>query len=204
MIRRARNAAVCVLLPLVLAGCFATPWVHIQNENRVSENAVFRVTLPVGWMRADYASQAFFVKRDKKHVPIPVDRITFTRDGFNLEDMDFIRFDAKDAFPHLQKPYTGNMLPSEAADLLVADLKKSGLDSLTVHSNQPVTVAGKTGFRLHISHKNANGLRFEHVIYGFGHKSNFYRMSYSAPSLHYFSTYRSTFNEVVQSFRLKG
>lgn len=202
--RNTRNVVVHALLALMLSACISQPWTQIDRETRTSGNDLFKLTLPIGWMRANYLNEVYYIKRDKKPVPIPVRRITFTRDGFTLQDMDFIRFDAKDAFPHLQKPYASNMLPSEAADLFVADLKKAGLESLTVHSNEPATVVGKPGFKLHISHKNVRGLRVERLIYGFGHKSGFYILSYEAPSLHYFPTYRNTFNEVMRSFKLVG
>ncbi|MFL6621540.1 MAG: hypothetical protein ACJ8NR_02825 [Sulfurifustis sp.] len=204
MIRRRVRHVVSALLALTLAACVTPPWTQIDKETRACSNAVFKITLPVGWMRANYLNDVYYVKRDKSVVPLRVDRITFTRDGFALEDMDFIRFDAKDGFPNLQRPYTSNMLPSEAADLMVSDLKKAGLDALNVQSNEPATIAGKAGFKLHISYKNARGLRIERTIYGFGYKSSFYVMSFEAPSLHYFPAHRGTFNEVVQSFRLIG
>ncbi len=135
---------------------------------------------------------------------IGVDRIALTRDGFPLQDMDFIRFDAKYAMPHLRKPYTSNMLPSEVADLWIADLKKSGMSALKVHGNEPATIGGNAGFKLHLSHKNARGLQIERLVYGFGHKSGVYILSYEAPSIHYFPEHRNTFIETVNSFRLMG
>lgn len=202
--RRTSDLIVVGLLALILSACIAQPWTQIDKDTRTAGNSVFKLTLPMGWMRANYLDNVYYVKRDKTTWPIRVERVTFTRDGFALEDMDFIRFDAKDAFPHLQKPYTSNMLPSEAAELLVADLKKAGLDTLSVHSNAPATISGKAGFKLHISYKNARGLRTERLIYGFGYKAGFYLLSYEAPSLHYFPAYKETFDQVVRSFRLNG
>jgi len=204
MIRRTKTLVVYALVALALCACGTQPWTQIDKDTRTTGNNLFKLTLPVGWMRANFLNEVYYVKRDKQNVPIRVDRVTFTRDGFQLQDMDFIRFDAKDAFPHLQKSYSNNMLPSEAAELFVADLKKAGLEALTVQGNEPAVVAGKPGFKLHIAYKNIRGLRVERLVYGFGHKSGFYILSYEAPSLYYFPTYRNTFNEVMRSFKLAG
>ncbi len=198
-----RNAALAALLALAVSACVAPPWTLTDKESRTAENAAFKVTLPTGWMWARYLDERYFVPRGERGTLLAVDRITLTRDGFGLEDIDFIRFDSKDAFPHLQKPYTANMLPSEAADLLVADLKQAGLDSLTVNSNAPATIAGRRGFKLDISYKNARGLVTERLMYGFGDKSGFYVLSYEAPSLHYFAAYKDVYVGVLNSFRLK-
>jgi hypothetical protein len=199
--RRAFQTALMALFILLLTSCAQLPWVKIDKETRLVSNDNFKVMLPVGWMHAAYLT-GYSVVREKVYVPIAVNRVSLTRDGFSLEEMNFIRFDAKDALPNLQRAYTANMLPSEAAELLVADLKKSGLESLTVHKNEPATIAGKAGFKLHISRKNARGLRVDRLIYGFGYKSGFYVLSYEAPGLHYFPTYQGAFIEALNSFRL--
>lgn len=200
--RRATHVTIIALCALLLSSCAQQPWVKIDKDTRTVSNDTFKVTLPVGWMHAASWNSYYTVVRDKTRVPLQIDRIKFTRDGFTLEDMDFIRFDAKDAMPNLQKAYTNNMLPSEAAELYIADLKKSGLESLTVEKNEPAMIAGNAGFKLRISRKNSLGLRVERLIYGFGHKSGFYVLSYEAPSLYYFPTYQDTFTEALNSFRL--
>lgn len=194
---------IIALLSLMLASCAQQqPWVKIDKDSRVISNDTFKVTLPVGWMHAAGWNAYYNITRDKANVYLNVNRVSFSRDGFSLESMDFIRFDAKDAMPHLQRAYTANMLPSEAAELLVADLKKSGLESLTVIKNEPATIAGKAGFKLLVSRKNSNGLRVDRLIYGFGHKSGFYVLSFEAPTVHYFAAYQNTFLETLNSFRL--
>jgi hypothetical protein len=190
------------ILAVALGACVPAQWVKIEAENRTASNRTFQVNLPVGWMHANRLNRVYYVKMERYNAPIPVDRITATRDGFPLQDMDFIRFDAKYAWPHLRKAYTSNMLPSEAADLWVADLKQSGLASLKVHSNEPAQIAGNVGFKLHVSYKNARGLQIERLIYGFGHQSGFYILNYEAPSLHYFPENRNAFIEAVNSFKL--
>ncbi|MDH4190339.1 MAG: hypothetical protein OEW21_09055 [Betaproteobacteria bacterium] len=199
-----RSTAVAALLALTLAGCVAPPWQLTDKGGYTAENAAFKVSLPTGWMWAKYLNAGYYVPRAERGQWLAVDRVTLTRDGFGLEDIDLVRFDLKDAFPHLQKPFAGNMLPSEAADLLIADLKKAGLESLTVLGNEPATIAGKPGFKLHVAYKNGRGLSTERLMYGFGHKSGFYVLSYEAPGLYYFPTYKNAFLGVLNSFRLKG
>lgn len=198
------KAKIIYMLVLVVAvavsGCVS--WARIDSDSRMVSNAAFTVELPVGWVRLQSANDSYEASHKGERQTIKVDRVVITRDGLNLEQIDLIRFNAQNAFPHINKPYKNGMLASEAAELYVADLKAAGLDNLSVVKNAPKEVAGKSGFELHVKFKNDRGLQSERLIYAFGDNSGFYLMSYQAPTLHYFEMYKEVFVRIAQSFRV--
>lgn len=196
-----------IRLLLVLAmtgvvGACGPMWARVTTDTRIVNNGSFSIELPVGWVRADGLKQAYSVTMQGENRVVDVDRVLVTRDGINLDMIDIIRFNVKDAFPHIKKEYRAGMLPSETAESYLADLKAAGIENLTVLKNAPKTVAGNQGFELHVSFKNNRGLRSERLVYGFGNKSGFYVMVYQAPSLHYYEMYKEVFRRVTDSFKL--
>ncbi len=192
-----------VSLALLLASCASPTWVKISKDTRNISTDSFKVTVPQEWMHWAGGQNFETIKREKEYpVFLRVDRVYVTLDGKYLEQIEFIRYDAKDAFPYLKREYTSNMLPSEAADLYVSELKKSGMENITVIKNEPAMIAGKPGFRLLLNWKNASGLRVDRLIYGFGYKSSFYLLSYEAPNLYYYPKHLAAFTEAFNSFKL--
>jgi hypothetical protein len=98
------------------------------------------------------------------------------------------------------------MLPFEAADLYVSELRKrTGLERLKVLSNKPAKVNGKQAFKMVMQFKNEDGLRIRIVSYGFVDKTGFYTLNYRAPYLYYYKRDYKQFTRVVRSFKqLKG
>lgn len=193
-----------VFAALLLASCASPTWVKIDKNNRTVSTNTFKVSLPTDWMHWANGQNYHTIKRDKEttYTFLPVERVYFTLDGRYLEEIEFIRFEAKDAFPYLKREYTKNMLPSEAAELYVSELRKAGLENITVNKNEPAIIAGKPGFKLHITWKNSHGLRVDRLIYGFGYKTGFYLISYEAPNLYYYPKHFAAFSEALNSFRL--
>ena len=115
-------------------------------------------------------------------------------------------FDASwhfDDFPNINKKFKATMLPSEVAELMIAELKASpSMAALTVVTNDPAEIAGKHGVQLHVRYKNPKGLQFDNVTVAFGDKSGFYVLNYRAPSLHFFNRYLPVFEKIRSSFTL--
>lgn len=202
MISLSKKSFAIIIAALLLTSCAQPPWVMINKEKRTVSTDSFKVSLPTGWMHAASVQGYYTIKRDKDYEYLRVDRVAVTLDGFYLEDIEFIRFNTKDALPYLKREYTGNMLPSELAELYISDLKKSGLEAITVEKNEPAIINGKQGFKLLLTRKNSRGLKVNRLIYGFGHKSGFYVMSYEAPNLYYYPTHLASFTESLNSFRM--
>ena len=129
-----------------------------------------------------------------------------SRDGTSLQSINVTRRYPDTAFPTIKKKSTPNMLPLEAADLYVSDLRKrTGLERLKVLSNRPAQVNGKPAFHLEMEFKNDDGLRIHIVSHGFVDKTGFYTINYWAPTLYYYQRDYADYLRLVHSFRqLKG
>jgi hypothetical protein len=178
----------CVLLIAVLAtGC--TVWARIDKPLVDGPGEAFQLELPVGWIRAGFY----------------VDRVLVTRDGTGIQFIEAIKLTHEKAFSGLKEETRADMLPTELAELAIAQVKsRPGVSDVEVVSNAPATIAETTGFRLHVQMKNSQGLTYEAVVYGFVDADGFYRLTYQAPSLHYFKRDLSIFEHAVKSFRLTG
>ncbi len=175
-----------MLLVGMLAGCAAN-WVRIDSADTQYRGAHYHVSLPAGWVR--------FEKDDT---------VLLSRDGPDLQRI-LIEYRAHDkGFENLKRTSSPGMLPSELADLTIAEIRATAeqkLPSLEVLSNAPVEIGGQTGFALHLRFKTEEGLRMELLIRGFVDERGFYLLTYRAPTLHYFERDRPVFESVATSFR---
>jgi hypothetical protein len=177
----------CVLLLILalIAGC-ATTWTRIDDSNRSYQGEHYSVTLPSGWMRLESSGN-----------------LLLSKDGIDLQRI-IIEYHTHDkAFEKLKKTSSASMLPSELAELTLAELEasqKDGLPSLKVISNSPVGIAGHDGFQLHLSFKTDEGLRIQMLMQGFADSDGYYLLTYRAPTLYYFERDRGVFESVSASF----
>ena len=175
-----------MLLVGILAGC-AGPWVRIDGAKTQYRGTHYTVTLPAGWVRFEED-----------------DTTLLSRDGPDLQRI-VIEYRPHDkGFEKLKRDSSPGMLPSELADLTIAELRagqEQKLPSLEVLSNAPAEIGGHTGFALHLRFKTDQGLRIELLMRGFVDQRGFYLLTYRAPTLHYFERDRSVFESVTTSFR---
>jgi hypothetical protein len=175
-----------ILTGVLIAGC-ATTWTRVDDASRSYQGEHYRVMLPAGWMRLENGGN-----------------LLLSKDGIDLQRI-IIEYHTHDkAFEKLKKTSSAAMLPSELAELTIAELKasqKDSLPSLKVISNSPVEIAGHTGFQLHLVYKTDDGLRIEMLMQGFADADGYYLLSYRAPTLYYFGRDRAVFESVCASFR---
>lgn len=147
----------------------------------------YNVDLPVGWIR-HYTQDRVLVA---------------SRDGFALQVIRVTHRPLDKAFPRTKKAASEAILPSELAELQIAELKTASAQTaaLTVIDNQPVTLDGRDGFRVRVSYYTPRGLEINQVIYGLTEKSDYYYMEYVSPKLYYFDRTFGDFEKVVASFR---
>lgn len=191
----------------LLAGCApAAYWTLTDDVNRVVDSKSFRMTVPEGWVRTTQADTWERIDIDGDVRTILLESMTVTRDGVGIHAMTVTRRYADTAFPTIQRKSSAGMLPPEAADLYVAELRKrTGLERLKVLSNKPAKVDGKDGFELVMQYKNDDGLRIRIMSYGFVDETGFYTLNYRAPYLYYYERDEQDFAELVKSFtQMKG
>jgi hypothetical protein len=178
------------ILPLlVLLTACQGAWVRVNQDNRLVKAERFEVTLPAGWVRAMVGQQ----------------KLVVTRDGVPLQNIDIVFRSHEEAFQKLEKESDESLLPSELAELYLADLRaqdEHGLPSLQVLENAPDRIDGAEGFRLHLLFTAPSGLVYEQQILGFVTAEGFYTLSYRAPQIHYYADSRQGFDQVRQSFRV--
>jgi hypothetical protein len=175
-------------LLLLLTACQGT-WVRVDQDNRLVKSERFEVTLPTGWVRAMVGD----------------DKLIVTRDGVPLQHIDIAFRPHAEAFKKLEKESKETQLPSELAELYLADMRaqdEHGLPSLQVLENAPERIGGVEGFRLHLLFTASNGLVYEQQILGFANAKGFYTLSYKAPQIHYYADSSRGFAQVRQSFRV--
>lgn len=190
-------------LLLLVGGCAQAPyWTLTDDANRVLKSTSFEMTVPAGWTRTTTADTWEQVKVDDKPQTLLLEQVTASRDGVALQAITVTRRYADTAFPTLKKKTRADMLPIEAADLYVSELRKRyGLERLRVVSNKPTQINGHQGFELVMEFKNDDGLRLRIVSNGFVDKTGFYTINYRAPVLYYFDRDYADYTKLVRSFR---
>ena len=178
---------VIVLVLVLLSGC-APAWVRVDDSGRDYRGEHFSVTLPVGWLR---------LESDES--------LILSKDGILLQIISIQFRPHKNTFEKIEKDSSTTMLPSELAQLAIAELKASqddALPSLEILRNAPIELAGHTGFDIHLRYKTAAGLRMDMAMRGVVDNSGFYLLKFSAPTLHYYEHDRQTYETLTESLQL--
>lgn len=201
-----KRIAALIVLAVLASGCQQAYWTMTDDLNSVVKTKSFKFTAPEGWVRMSQPGTWDRIEVDGQIQNLMLETVTTTRDGTRLQAITVTRHYPDTAFPYLKKKSSANMLPPEAADLYVSELRKaSGLERLKVISNKPATVGGKQAFRLEMEYKNDDGLRIRILSFGFVDKTGFYTINYRAPYLYYYDRDYKQFISLVHSFKeLKG
>jgi hypothetical protein len=176
-----------VLAVPLMAGCVQQP-ARVDSPQTVAADKSYTLDLPLGWVRQFTQNGALLASRD----------------GFLLETILVERSPLKSAFPKTKKAATANTLPSELAELVVAELKATNelLSALTVVETEPALVSGREGFRLRVAYRNERGLEILREVIGVTDKEHYYQLSFIAPKLYYFAKYQPDFARSAESFKL--
>lgn len=181
-----RLKALLIIVAASLAGC-AGQWTRVDEQALNHKGDHYEVTLPAGWVKVEYG-----------------DMLIVTRDGPDLQKITLRGVALDKAFPALEKGADQKQLPSELAELFVADMRKNDPDqipSLEILANEPVSIAGHDGYRIHVAYQTADGVRYQLIGYGFATDKAFYSAAYNAPYLHYFERDKARIAEVVGTLK---
>lgn len=182
-----KQIPILAFIILFLAGC-GGGWVKPDKQTLEDPSNSFSVRIPSNWQRYTGGEYA--------------DRIMISYDGPGLQKIEAYRLEHDKAFEKIKKVSKESMLPSELAELTLAEIKADEeLKNIEVIENRPATIGGKSGFCLHTREKNEKGLRIDRVTYAFADKKGFYMLVYEAPKLNYFDKSVNDFEIVVKSFK---
>jgi hypothetical protein len=179
--------SILLVMLLLLPGC-ATTWVKVDNTGSRYQDEHYSATLPAGWLHLESNNS-----------------LILSKDGILLQYISIEYRSHEKAFEKIEKNSSSNMLPSELAELTIAEFKATqdeGLPSLEILHNTPIKLAGHTGFGIHLRYKTDAGLRTDMLLRGVVDESGFYLATYSAPTLHYFERDLKTYESLTESLKL--
>lgn len=132
-----------------------------------------------------------------------VKHLLATRDGLLLQNIVIDRFDVEKPLEHTKKKITMEMLPQEAADVVIDNIRSDpGVLNFQMLESVPVSIDDRSGFKILFSYQNQDGLEFKSIYCGFVAGTWLYVLRYTAPSRHYFHKDVGTFETVLNSFRI--
>lgn len=198
------RTAFAVVAVVWVAGC--APITAVSGKLTVAEQG-FEIEVPQGWYRVESIGRHQLAAAG---LPFPAlliepraDGLLLTRDGLLLQAIRVERVPGDKELPHTKRRIAIGMPVHDVAEL-EADNLRSHPEALNFEllENAPVTVAGRSGFRLAYAWKTRRGLRLKAVHYGFVEGNTLYRIVYQASARYYFDKDAPTFEQVRQGFRL--
>jgi hypothetical protein len=178
-----------ISLVALLSSC-GGPFTRLTKPEYVDTTKSYKVNLPVGWVQVTG--------------PQSGDSLWISKDGYSLQSIRIDALKPEKAFASIKKAATTTTPISDLAELELAEIKakSSNAASIKLLENTLENVSDQKAFRLHIQYLNDKGLRFEQVTYGIVSSKYYYRVTYQAPSLHYFERDKQTFNQTIASFKI--
>lgn len=182
---------------IILIGCLTVllsscggPFTRLTKSEYVDTNKSFRTNLPTGWVQITG--------------PQSGDALWISKDGYSLQSIRIEALKPEKAFPTIKKNATATLPISDLAELELAEIKAKSKNaaSIKVLENTLENVSEQKAFRLHIQYLNDKGLRFDQETYGLVSPKNYYRITYQAPTLHYYDRDKQAFNQTVSSFKV--
>lgn len=160
-----------------------TPFVH--------EKSGYSIQYPAGW----------------KWLKMPFgDETIATRDGpaIQMIAVDFRKH--RNAFRALKQDSSPEMMPQELAQKIVAEATSArGLQNMEILSDEPMTLAGRPGFRLHVAYRtsvDAGSVRYEEYVAGANSPQGIFIIYYRAPHLHFFRRDAQAFEQALATFAI--
>jgi hypothetical protein len=178
-----------VALALMLSGCIA--WKPVKAEPIASSGGKYSINLPVGWNVLTLGTQQLASKY-----------------GTGLQSFTVRQIQHKNAFGKGKNRTSSSpdMDPRELCEKLVAELKTlPNNDTLEMTSMAPFMLGGRAGFRAELKSKRtfqAEGIRYQHVLYGVAAANGLYVLEYDAPVLHYYAKDLPDVEKSVSTFKL--
>ena len=172
---------VCLAAALLSTAC-AGPWQKVPN--RIEEKA-WSIRAPKGWMR----------------LSLP-DSEMLSKNGPYLEYILIQSRPVTEKFRYTRQNLTTDMLPHEAAQLIIDNLRSDPLiRGFRLLSSEPAILAGEPGFKLTFTYRDKNDVEAQTVYYGVVLPDMFFNLRYTAARRYYFAQELSTFSSVLDSLQ---
>ena len=181
---------VLVLLTGLAVAVPAMAWkVVMEGQPFTHKASGYSIQYPTGWRYVKFG-----------------DVSVATRDGPCLQRIyvDFRKH--KKAFSTLGKDATPDMLPQELAEKIVAEMEAAGsLQHMQVLSNEPITLAGRPGFKVHVSFRtavDAGSVRYEGIVAGANSPQGIFLVAYVGSVFYYFARDVESYDNTLATFAI--
>jgi hypothetical protein len=176
-----KNRLILLALIGMLAGCAG--WKAVDGG---IHSEAYSVEVPGGWMKFDAGAY-----------------VMISRDGPYLQYVLFQERPLKRPFFYAHKRLTADMLPQEAAQIIIDDLSSDPMvANFTVIENAPAVIDDHDGFRLLFRYRDPKGLTLKTAYYGFIQGQNYYSLRFTAPQRYYFEKDIDVFESMLSTFHL--
>jgi len=180
------------LLAILLPG-IAIAWQSTQTGQELQFRAAgVMVALPQGW-----------------HYDSSRRSITASRDGPLLDSITMSFASHREAFAAAHRKSGVDVVPEDLAESYVANLQAgpAATHAVRLLSSEPAELAGRPAFRVHlryIANEPIEDVEMEEITVGTAMEDGLLLVTYRAPSIHYFGTYRPDFEATVRQIDLPG
>lgn len=182
---------IVALLALWLPCVALAGWKEAAEAKPVGPgNGGFSVQLPAGWLY-ETSSRS----------------VSASRDGVAVDSIVVEITPHKKAFKDAKKVSNAQSPPEDLAEDYIAERQAGphALRDLVVVSNEPVELAGKPAFRVHITYRApdaAGGAPMEAVTFGTALDKGILLATYQAPAIHFFPRWLDAFEATAKSVSL--
>lgn len=146
----------------------------------------FTIDIPEGWRKIDNNRYLFVTKEDpfRQYIMVqnrPIDK----------------------SFRHTKKKINEEMLPEEAAQIIVDELiSDENLVNLKLLDDTPAEIKGHEGFKIIYTYSDSKGQTYKTLYYGFIRSDSFFNLRFTAVDRLYFERDIGTFNRMLNSFQV--
>jgi hypothetical protein len=176
-----KNRLILLAIIVMIAGCAG--WKAVDGG---IHSETYRVEVPNGWMKYDAGAY-----------------VMISRDGPYLQYVLFQERPLERPFLNARKRLTADMLPQEAAQIIIDDLSSDPMvANFTVIENVPAVIDDHDGFRLLFRYSDPKGLTLKTAYYGFIQGQIYYSLRFTAPQRYYFDNDIDVFESMLSKFHL--
>jgi len=166
---------------------FAASFLSCANTGGVYQEGSysFKVKIPAGWRKIDRPY------------------LLITKEGPFLQNIMVQNRSIGKAFRYTKKKMQKEMLPEEAAQLIIDEYASDkNIGNLKILNNSPVEINGHNGFQILITYLGPKGNEFHTLYYGFLKVDTFFNLRFTAGGRQYYQKDIETFKRMMHSFEV--
>ena len=191
----------CVILTPACSQSWS--WKLVTQDNKQLKLKEISLQLPKDWVIFNKHFNKYHAVVNGKREEKVADQVIITKNGLGLDAIRIISFDSGSAFPSVNKGATDSTIPSELAELFIAEKRTVyGGNKIDVINSKPMTVANEQGFIVQYKMTTPTGIEFTHSAVGIVTPNHFYAFEYRASLVHFYEAGLPSFLQMLDSVKL--